>query len=140
VFSDRPSSSVVPSASIAEATSATAIEARTRAEISVGAEVQAQPDAPLSPINEAIPSVPQSALQTIRGTVRVTIRVIIDKQGTVVAATSDIPGPSRYFERLSLEAARKWTFTPADTEDPRVMQVRFHYTREGVTARANPPQ
>jgi TonB family protein len=70
----------------------------------------------------------------------VSIRVIVDKDGTVIAAAADDPGPSRYFERLSLEAAKKWTFTPAESQAQRVMLVRFNFTREGTTARAHPPQ
>lgn len=101
-------------------------------------EVPQQPDAPPSAINEVIPDVPQSALDTIRGTIRVIIRVTLDKQGTVVAAIADEPGPSRYFERLSVAAARQWTFTPAKLEDQRVMFVRFYFRRDGATADATP--
>ena len=97
-------------------------------------------DAPLSAVNEVIPNAPQSALDTIRGTVRVSIRVTIDSEGAVVDATADDPGPSRYFERLSREASKKWTFTPANAEEPRTMLVKFNFTREGVTARAIPDE
>jgi TonB family protein len=89
-----------------------------------------------APITEVIPDVPRSALQTIRGTVRVSVRVILNSDGTVLAATPDDPGPSRYFERLAVEASRKWTFTPADRADQRLMLVRFNFTRTGATASA----
>jgi TonB family protein len=98
----------------------------------------AEADGSPSPINEVIPDVPRSALQTIRGTVRVSVRVIVDKQGAVLAAMPEDPGPSRYFERLAIEASKKWTFAPADTEKQRLMLVRFNFTRAGTTARANP--
>lgn len=104
------------------------------------AEAPTLPDTPPTAINEVVPEVPQSALDTIRGTVRVAVRVVIDEEGSVVTATSDNPGPSRYFERLSLEAARKWTFTPAPTPQQRTMILHFHYTREGPTARASMPE
>jgi TonB family protein len=97
-----------------------------------------QPEPPPSPVNEVVPDVPQSALDTIRGTIRVIARVSIDNQGAVVAATADQPGPSRYFERLSMEAAKKWTFTPARSEDRRVMLVHFNFTRYKATATATP--
>jgi TonB family protein len=93
-----------------------------------------------TPSNEVLPNVPRSALQTIRGTVRVSVRLTVDKDGTVLAATADDPGPSRYFERLATEASRKWTFAPVDTEAQRVVLVRFNFTREGTTARASPVQ
>lgn len=98
------------------------------------------PEAPTAPVNEVLPAVSRGALNTVRGTIRVSIRVTLDKTGAVVAATADEPGPSRYFERHSLEAARKWTFTPASAEAPRTMLVRFYFKRSGVTARAVSPQ
>ena len=102
-------------------------------------EVQKPPAvAPNSAINEVVPDVPLSARQTIKGTIQVSVRVIVAKDGTVVAATSVEPGPSRYFERLSLEAARKWTFAPASSDKQRVMMVRFYFKRSGTTARWSP--
>jgi TonB family protein len=110
-------------------------------------QVQQPPEAPPSPINpspinpspinEVIPDVPRSARETIRGTIRVSIRVIVDKEGTVLAASADEPGPSRYFERLAVEASKKWTFTPADTQEQRIMLVRFYFKRAGTSARAS---
>ena len=93
-----------------------------------------------SPLNEEIPQVPRSALQTIRGTVKVSVRVIVAPHGTVLAPTPDHPGPSRYFERLAIEASKKWTFAPADTEEERLMLVRFNFSRAGTTASARPLQ
>jgi TonB family protein len=90
-----------------------------------------------TPINEVIPNVPQSALNTIRGTVRVSVRVIVDKEGAVVAATADEGSPSRYFERLAMEAAKKWSFAPAESQEQRVVLLRFNFTRAGTTARAS---
>lgn len=104
----------------------------------IAPKVLEQPDAVRSPINEVIPDVPRSARQTIRGTIRVSIRVIVDKGGAVLLATTDEPGPSRYFERLSLEASRKWTFAPQDSAEQRSTLVRFYFTRAGTTARAKP--
>jgi TonB family protein len=99
----------------------------------------AAPDAPPSPINEVLPAVSRGALNTVRGTIRVTIRVTLDQSGAVVAAVADESGPSRYFARHSLEAARKWTFTPAKSAEPRTMLVRFYFKRSGVTAGAVSP-
>jgi TonB family protein len=98
------------------------------------------PDAPPSAIDEVLPAVSRGALNTVSGTIRVTIRVTLDKNGAVLTATTDEPGPSRYFERHSLEAARKWTFTPANSPEPRTMLVRFYFKRSGVTTRAISPQ
>ncbi|HXW73914.1 MAG TPA: protein kinase [Steroidobacteraceae bacterium] len=95
-------------------------------------------DAAASPaaVHEVIPDVPRSARQTIHGHVKVSVRVIVDKEGTVVATRVDDPGPSRYFERLAREAAGKWTFPPAATDTKRLKLVRFEFTRDGTKGRA----
>ena len=127
-----------PATSIAATASGTSIEGTSTEAKSpklFESGTTAQSDA--SPTNEVIPDVPRSALQTIRGTIRVSIRVTVDKQGTVIAATSVDPGPSRYFERLAMEASRQWTFAPSGTREPRRVLVRFNFTREGTTARAD---
>jgi TonB family protein len=115
-----------------EVTSSPEVEAR-----SVESEVPQQLDAPTSTVNEAIPDVPRSALETIRGTVRVSVRVTVDKQGAVIDADADDRGPSRYFERLAVEAAKKWTFTPTNSQERRTVLVRFNFTRAGATAHAS---
>ena|SRR5688572_11877433 len=93
-----------------------------------------QPPAPTLPITEVSPNVPRSALNTISGTIVVTVRVTIDKEGKVRDATTMVPGPSRYFARLAVEAARKWTFTPTDSDERRSMLLRFNFRRSGATA------
>lgn len=100
-------------------------------------EVAPPADVPTSPINPVIPDVPQSALDTIRGTVRVAVRVTIDKQGAVIQAVAEDRGPSRYFERLAVKASKQWTFTPSQSEEQRAMLVRFNFTRAGATAEAS---
>jgi TonB family protein len=113
------------------------VEPRSTDVKSVESKVRVPSDASPSPVDEVVPNVPRSARETIRGTIRVSVRVIIDKQGTVLLATADEPGPSRYFERLAIAASKKWTFTPADSEEQRAMLVRFYFTRAGTTARAS---
>lgn len=101
--------------------------------------------APVSPsadetslaVHEEFPDIPERAKRTIRGTVRVSVRVIVNEDGTVFAALTDNRGPSRYFERLAIEAAKKWTFIPADgASDQRVMLIRFAFSRDNDTASA----
>jgi TonB family protein len=99
----------------------------------------AEPPASLSPrVNEVLPVVSQSSLDTIRGTVRVSVQVIVGKEGTVLSATPAGSSPSAFFERRSLDAARKWTFAPVESEAKRSMRLRFNFTRSGVTADAEP--
>ena len=87
-------------------------------------------------LQELIPDVARSARRTIRGHIKVWVRVIVDQDGSVYAAVADRTGPSRYFQRLAIEAAKKWTFSPVDTPSRRLMQVRFDFSRDGATGRA----
>jgi TonB family protein len=89
-----------------------------------------------SPVHEEIPNVPRSARDTIRGHVKVGVRVSVDRSGRVVRESLDSPGPSRYFNRLASEAARKWKFTPADDQVSREWLLRFEFGRDGTTVRA----
>jgi TonB family protein len=89
-------------------------------------------------VHEEIPDVPRFARATIRGHIKVWVRVTVGKDGTVSAALPDRPGPSKYFERLAVQAAKKWTFPPQDNAAPRSMQVRFDFSRDGTTGHAVP--
>ena len=91
--------------------------------------------APLE-LSKVVPDIPRRASQTIRGHIRVSVRVIVDKEGHVIAALVDQSGPSRYFERLATHAAKKWTFAPTSTERRRVMLVHFTFSHQGTTAYA----
>jgi len=76
--------------------------------------------------------VPQKARDTIRGTVRVSVRVAVDPSGGVVGATFDSPGPSKYFANLALQAARRWEFAPAKVDGryvPSEWILRFKFRR-----------
>lgn len=92
---------------------------------------------PNTAINEVMPAVSRASLQTIRGTIKVVIRVLVNDDGTVRAATTHLPGPSRYFERVALQSAKKWTFAPTSAKEPRTFLVHFDFTRGGVTGGAD---
>ncbi|HTX23537.1 MAG TPA: protein kinase [Steroidobacteraceae bacterium] len=91
-----------------------------------------------SALHQVIPDVPLSARRTIHGHIKVWVRVIVGQDGSVFAAVADRAGPSRYFQRLAVEAAKQWTFPRTDTTSRRLMQVRFDFSREGTTGRAVP--
>ena len=83
-------------------------------------------------VKRVLPDVPQSARDTIQGTVRVGVRVAVDPSGNVVKATFDSPGPSRYFADLALQAARRWKFVPAKVEGRNISSdwiLRFEFER-----------
>jgi TonB family protein len=86
---------------------------------------------------KVLPDVPQSARDTIRGTVRVSVRVAVDPSGSVVEATLDSPGPSRYFANLALQAARRWKFWPEEVDGRHVSNewiLQFEFSRTATEA------
>lgn len=99
---------------------------------------QSRADVATSPsaLHEEIPEIPRSARQTIRGHIKVWVRIIVDQNGSVLATAADRTGPSRYFLRLAIDAAKKWQFPPAQSPSQRLMQVRFDFSRDGATGHA----
>jgi TonB family protein len=91
-----------------------------------------------SALHEEMPEVPRGARQGIRGHIKVWVRVVVDQDGSVLAAVADRTGPSSYFQRLAIEAAQQWTFAPSETPSRRLMQIRFDFSRDGTTGRAVP--
>jgi len=88
-------------------------------------------------LRQVLPDVSQSARNTIQGTVRVGVRVTVDPSGSVVEATLDSPGPSKYFARLAMEAARRWEFGPAKIDGQDVSSewiLRFEFRRTETKA------
>jgi len=75
-------------------------------------------------VHQVLPEVPRRAIDTIQGTIRVRVKVradpSADPSGSVVVATLDSPGPSRYFAELALQAARRWKFSPARNDSQHV--------------------
>jgi TonB family protein len=67
-------------------------------------------------LHRVLPEVPRSARDTIRGHVRVGVKVVVDASGNVARETLESAGPSKYFDRLALEAAKAWRFTPVRSE------------------------
>jgi TonB family protein len=86
-------------------------------------------------IRQVLPDVPKSASDTIWGTVRVGIRVSVDPAGNVTDATIESPGPSKYFARLALQAAREWKFAPSQRAANDWI-VHFGFRHDGTKAAA----
>lgn len=98
---------------------------------------QAQPAAPstTSVLHEVTPTVPDKIQNKIQGRVYVTVRVLVDPAGNVMGVLMENAGPSKYFARLSDQAAREWQFVASDTDADRVWLLRFEYSRNGVSVR-----
>lgn len=106
-------------------------------------EPASRPAAPASPdavVHEEIPLVSRGSRDTIRGQIKVPVRVTVDSEGRVIHAALERVGTSRYFDRIAAAAALKWTFVPAATQPLRHWRLRFEFTREGTNTRAEPVQ
>ena len=93
-----------------------------------------------SVFHEEIPDIPRRNRETIRGHIKVSVRVTVDSSGNVVDETLEKHGPSKYFARLAVEAARKWKFAPAGNHDSRKWLLQFEFTRGGASGHATTPR
>ena len=90
-------------------------------------------------VQRVLPQVPDQARDTIHGTVRVAVRVHVDPAGNVVGAKFDSLGPSKYFAKLAMDAARRWKFDPPTVggqETASEWVLRFEFTQS--TTRVTP--
>jgi len=92
-----------------------------------------------SVLHEELPTVSRTARETIRGHLRVAVRVTVAPSGDVVDESLEEPGPSRYFAARAIEAARRWKFAPANNPRSRNWLLRFEFTRDGTTVHATSP-
>ena len=94
--------------------------------------------------HKAMPDVSQRALETIRGKVRVSVKVNVDASGKVANAAFEAPGPSKYFADAAIHAAKNWTFAPPSSNGQNVPSewlLRFEFTAAGTetfSAEINP--
>jgi TonB family protein len=92
-------------------------------------------------LHEVSPSASQNALRTIHGRLKVRVRAEVDSAGNVSSAKFITEGPSKYFARLSMQAAQQWKFTPAKENGqpaPSQWTILFEYTRSGISQQATP--
>jgi TonB family protein len=90
-------------------------------------------------LHQAIPDVPRHARDSIRGRIKVMVRVTVDRSGNVVGEKLVGSGSSRYFARLASDAAAKWKFAPTDKQGSREWLLRFEFTRGGATGQVAAP-
>jgi TonB family protein len=84
---------------------------------------------------QVLPDVSRSALRTVHGKLKVRVKVTVDSSGNVLAAKFDSRGPSNYFADRTLQAARRWTFTPPQVDGQGVASewiLRFEFDRAGT--------
>lgn len=88
-------------------------------------------------LDQILPDVPDKALSTITGKVRVAVRAHVDPAGNVSDAEFEDPGPSEYFAKAAMKAVRRWEFTPPEVGGrtvPSEWLVRFEFALDGVKA------
>jgi len=86
-----------------------------------------------------MPRVSPGARHTITGKIRVLVKVDVDAAGNVTQARLQSAGPSKYFARLALEAARGWKFRPVMANGravPSEWVVQFYFSRRGTKGSA----
>jgi TonB family protein len=85
--------------------------------------------------HRAMPEILPEANRSISGKVNVRIRVNVGATGEVTDAEFESAGPSRYFARVAMEAARQWKFTPPEADGQPVAStwtLRFLFTRGNI--------
>ncbi len=90
-------------------------------------------------VQQVMPQVSPSARSTIQGKIKVRVKVEVDAAGNVADATFESAGPSKYFSRIALEAARDWKFSsvPAGEQGAaRKWNLQFTFSRNGTEASA----
>jgi len=89
-------------------------------------------------LHQEIPALSRGTRDNIRGQIKVAVLVTVDRSGNVIGQTVENRGSSRYFARASLEAAKKWRFAPADSQDSRQWLLQFEFSRSGAAGQAIP--
>ena len=85
-----------------------------------------------------MPQVSPSARRTIHGKIVVRVKAKVDAAGDVEAVKIESGRGSKYFNRLALEAARDWKFspTPAGESGTREWKLQFAFSRARTEASA----
>jgi TonB family protein len=88
-------------------------------------------------VRQVLPDVPRSAQNTIRGTIKVVVRVQVDASGKVNSAILKMRGSSAYFAKRALNAAQQWEFSPPEVDgQPRASTwlLQFRFNRKSIQA------
>lgn len=90
-------------------------------------------------LHQVLPEIPQSAKNTITGTIKVVAQAQVDASGKVTSVKFKSPGSSRYFANLAMKAAHEWVFTPPQVNGqpaPSTWLIQFRFRRSGTQASA----
>ena len=88
-------------------------------------------------VRKVLPDVPRSAQNTIRGTIKVVVRVQVDPAGKVTSATFKTRGSSPYFAKEALNAAKQWEFSAPEVDGQATAStwlLQFRFKRTSIQA------
>lgn len=85
-----------------------------------------------------MPEIPAVAIQTIKGSVTIPVRVKTNADGSVASATLENKGGSDYFNDFALKAARQWQFAPGEPGQWIVRFLLVNNTASPATASLDP--
>jgi len=88
-------------------------------------------------VRRVLPDVSRRAQDTIRGTIKVVVRVQVDPSGKVSSAQFNLHGSSRYFADRALRAAQRWKFSaPEVNGEPSASSwlLQFRFNRKSIQA------
>jgi serine/threonine-protein kinase len=86
-------------------------------------------------LERVAPNISPGALHSVRGKIRIQVKVDVDQNGHVTDVRLKSRGPSKFFAREALEAAKSWKFDPPrEKGQPIASQwmVQFNLTRRAI--------
>jgi TonB family protein len=89
-------------------------------------------------VRQVLPEVSRSAQNTIRGTIKVVVRVLVDPSGKVTSAKFRLRGSSRYFADRAMKAAEQWEFSAPEVNGqpaPSTWLLQFRFNRKSIQAK-----
>jgi TonB family protein len=81
-------------------------------------------------IHRVLPEISLGARRTIRGTIRVDVKVDVDPAGNVTHARLKSGGKNGYFARRAREASEGWKFAPTAAGTQRAWILRYGFSRK----------
>jgi TonB family protein len=92
-------------------------------------------------VRRVMPDVSAGGRRSIHGKIAVRVKVTVDAAGNVAKAKLESRRGSSYFQRVAVDAARDWKFSPAASGEPsREWKLEFDFTRAKTEASAEPVQ
>jgi TonB family protein len=88
-------------------------------------------------VRRVLPEVSRRAQNTIRGTIKVVVRVRVDPAGKVTSAQFKWRGSSRYFADRALKAAQRWKFSAPEVNgqpSASTWLLQFRFNRTSIQA------